>query len=116
MSLELINFIYGAMASGVVGNVTYDGIKALLGVSFGQFLGYVKNDDKKKFQERLDELLESNEKLKNKLMDLKSQSKIVLVESIKELEYSHVEIDKDVDLDSRNSMINLKHSTVKIGK
>ncbi len=72
MSLELINFVYDSIANSVHENGLYDGIKALLGVSFSQFLGYVKNDDKDKFQERLDELLESNKELKNKLMDLKS--------------------------------------------
>jgi len=72
VSLELINFAYDSIANSVQENGLYDGIKALLGVSFGQFLGYVKNDDKDKFQERLDELLESNEEFKNKLMDLKS--------------------------------------------
>jgi len=72
MPLELINFVYDSIANSVHENGLYDGIKALLGVSFEQFLGYVKNDDKDKFQERFLELLESNEELKKELMDLKS--------------------------------------------
>ncbi|TQV61532.1 MAG: hypothetical protein FNT15_09570 [Sulfurovum sp.] len=71
MSLELINFVYDSIANSVHENGLYDGIKALLGVSFGQFLSYVKNDDKDKFQERFLELLESNEELKKELMALK---------------------------------------------
>jgi len=99
MSLELINFVYDSIANSVQENGLYDGIKSLLGVSFGQFLGYVKNNEHDKFQERLAELLVSNEELKKELMALQSGGNI-----------NEVSRNKKTEVDVENQTPNNKNS------
>jgi len=112
MSLELINFVYDSIVNSVQENGLYDGIKSLLGVSFSQFLGYVKNNEQNKFQERLLELLESNEELKNKLMALKNGGNLSEVSGNKTTEInieSRTPNNKSIVKENEDSKVTIKN-------
>lgn len=64
----LITFVWSAIAGGVV----YDGVKAILGNSFQRLADYKANDQKAKFEETLEILLENNDKLRTQLSALAS--------------------------------------------
>ena len=60
---EIVEFVSGAMAGGVVGNTTHDALKAILGSSFDRLFSYLSNNEKAKFEGALEMLLEQNEEL-----------------------------------------------------
>lgn len=68
--MDLMAFTWSAMASGVVGNAAYDGIKVILGNSFQRLADYVSHQQEAKFKETLEILLESNDALRTQLTAL----------------------------------------------
>ena len=66
----LTDFAWNAMAGGVVGNATYDGIKALLGAGFARLSGYAANQQHTEFEIALQAMLETNQALRDSLTQL----------------------------------------------
>ena len=79
MSMDLINFVFGA-ATGVAGNSVYDSIKLILGNNFGQLETFAKNDDTEEFERVLRTVLESNETIKEQLNELLRRQTSVTIE------------------------------------
>jgi len=105
MSLELISFVYDYIKDGVGESV----IKSVLDGAFERLYGYVTSNDKDKFTIALETLLESNEKLKEELLGLKSDKDIT--NSMKEITNTTIEVPKDKTMD--NSFKKIKDSTIK---
>ncbi len=72
MSMDLINFVFGA-ATGVAGNTVYDSTKLILGSTFGKLETFARQDDKERFELVLQTVLETNEAIKQQLDDLLAQ-------------------------------------------
>jgi len=72
MSMDLINFVFGA-ATGVAGNSVYDSIKLILGNKFGQLETVAENDNRGKFEFLLQTVLANNETIKEQLQQLHAQ-------------------------------------------
>lgn len=66
----LTHFAWSAIASGVVGNAAYDGIKALTGVGFARLSGYAANQQHTEFEIALQAMLETNQALRDSLTQL----------------------------------------------
>lgn len=80
---EIIQFVSTSIASGVVGSVAYDGLKAILGSSFDKLSSYLVNDEKAKFEGALEMLLEQNEELKQQIIELQKGNSVTIDNSIK---------------------------------
>ncbi len=105
MSLELISFVYDYIKDGAGESV----IKSVLDGAFERLYGYVTSNDKDKFTIALETLLESNEKLKEELLGLKSDKDIT--NSMKEITNTTIEVSKGTTMD--NSFKKIKDSTIK---
>ncbi|TQV61773.1 MAG: hypothetical protein FNT15_08885 [Sulfurovum sp.] len=105
MSLELISFAYDYIKDGVGESV----IKSVLGGAFERLYGYVTSNDKDKFTIALETLLESNEKLKEELLGLKSDKDIT--NSMKNITDTTIEVPKGTTMD--DSFKEIEDSTIK---
>jgi len=105
MSLELISFAYDYIKDGVGESV----IKSVLDGAFERLYGYVTSDDKDEFTIALEILLESNEKLKEELLGLKSDKDIT--NSMKKITNTTIEVPKGTPI--RNSFDEIENSTIK---
>ena len=64
---DLVAFVWSAVASGVIGNATYDGIKLVLGEGFDRLSSYAEENKKSDFEIALHAILETNEEIRQKL-------------------------------------------------
>lgn len=80
---EIVQFVSTSMASGIVGSVTYDGLKIILGSSFDKLSSYLSSNQKEKFEGALEMLLEQNKELKQQIIELQQGKNIVNDNSIK---------------------------------
>lgn len=80
---EVITFVSTAIAGGVVGNTTYDGLKIVLGSSFDKLSSYLSNNQEAKFEGALEMLLEQNEELKKQIIELQKGNSLTIDNSIK---------------------------------
>jgi len=84
---DIIGFVSSAMASGVIGNAVYDGIKSILGDRFDRFQNYLTDKQQSKFEGALESLLEENAEIKQKLNELMKQhgKEIIRTNNIKNI-------------------------------
>lgn len=61
---NIVEYIYQTMASGVIGNTTYDAIKKLLGYKTKNLEKYISERDFYSFKEEIKVLLKEDEKIK----------------------------------------------------
>ena len=108
---ELVGFVSGAMVGGVVGNATYDGLKAILGSSFDKLSSYLSNNQKEKFEGALEMLLEDETLVKKieELMDGKT-----IDDSFKGLKNSKVDADLGKGAKVTDSFKDNTNSPIKI--
>jgi hypothetical protein len=67
----LISFVWNAVASGLIGNVAYDGIKTILGKGFERLTSYAAENKKHEFEIALHSILETNENIEKQLLQLR---------------------------------------------
>jgi len=67
--MDLINFVQ----SSILGGIAYDAIKKVLGKPFEKLKNYLDNNETDKFQGALEILIESDEEIKNKLLELQQK-------------------------------------------
>jgi hypothetical protein len=67
---EIIQFITNSILGGVIGNTSYDSIKALLGDKFDKLVQYLKENKKETFKIELEKILNENKKLREELLSL----------------------------------------------
>ncbi|MEE9424173.1 MAG: hypothetical protein V3V18_04250 [Methylococcales bacterium] len=79
MSMDLINYVFAAAASGVTGNAAYDSIKLVLGDTFTKLESFAKNDEKETFDLVLQTVLENNKTIKQQLEQLQRGETITIV-------------------------------------
>ena len=80
---EIVQFVSTSIASGVVGNVAYDGLKVILGSSFDKLSSFLSNNQEKKFEGALEILLEQNKELKQQIIELQQGKTAVHDNSVK---------------------------------
>jgi len=104
--------VFKVMASGVVGNATYDSLKVILGSSFDKLSSYLANKQEAKFEGALEMLLE-DKTIAKKIEEL-MEGKII-DNSFKGLTDSKVDADlgkgakvTDSFKDNRNSPIKIR--------
>ena len=66
----LINFIWNAMVTGIVGNAAYDGIRAILAKDFDKLLPFSKDKQKPEFEAALISILARDQKIEQQLSQL----------------------------------------------
>lgn len=66
----LTTFVWQAMAGGVIGNATYDGLKHLLGKGFQRLSDYVHQGQREPFNTALQTLLETSDDIREGLTRL----------------------------------------------
>ena len=76
--MELAEFVFAA-ATGVAGSGVYDGVKLILGQTFGKLEIFARNDDKEKFDLVLQTAIESNEAIKSQLEQLQRGENIQIL-------------------------------------
>lgn len=64
----LLDFTWSALAGGVL----YDGVKKSLGAAYKPLSNYIQNNQKNEFNAALQMLLDTNDEIKNSLLDLAS--------------------------------------------
>lgn len=69
---EILSFVYTAMASGIVGNTTYDAVKVILGNNFDRLNSYLQNQQNSDFETALREILRSNVEIEDSLKKIAS--------------------------------------------
>ena len=95
---ELIEFVSISLVTGVVGNVTYDELKTILGSSFNKLTNYLSNNEKAKFEGALEMLIEQNVNIKQEIEKLQ-KSKIIETKS-----YCLIKDKEDVTINFNNSI------------
>jgi hypothetical protein len=108
---EIMQFVSSSIASGIVGNVAYDGLKVILGSSFSKLSDYLSNNQKVKFECALEMLLE-DETLVKKIEYLMEGKTID--DSFKRLENSEIEADLGKGAKVINSFKDNINSPIKI--
>ena len=73
---DIIQFVSTSIASGVVGSVAYDGLKAVLGSSFDRLSNYLSNNETVKFEVALEMLFEENQELKKQIEQLQQEKEV----------------------------------------
>ncbi len=106
---EIIEFVGKAIVGKVAGNAVYDGLKTVFGSYFDKLSSYLKKGERDKFEASLEMLLE-NEETRVKILDLMSDKNIV--NSIKDIKKSKVDIDKDTKMS--DSVIRVEDSEIRI--
>jgi hypothetical protein len=107
---EIIVFVSTAIAGGVVGNTTYDGLKVILGSSFNMLSSYLSTNQEVKFEGALEMLLEDEsvaEQIKS-LMDGKEINK-----SFIDVKKSKLDIDLGQGGKATDSFKKIYDSTIK---
>ena len=66
----LINFIWNAIVTGMIGNAAYEGIRAILGKDFDSLLRFSKGKQKPEFEATLISILARDEKIEQQLSQL----------------------------------------------
>ena len=79
---EIVQFVSTSIASGVVGSVAYDGLKAVLGSSFDMLSDYLSTNKEAEFNGALTMLLMQNEALKQQIIELQQGKSIVFDNSV----------------------------------
>ncbi len=72
---EIIEFVSSSIVEGVVGDIVYDSLKAILGSSFDILSRYIKNNEDREFKGALKMLLEQNSQLKEEIEKLIQESR-----------------------------------------
>ncbi len=72
---EIIEFVSSSIVEGVVGDIVYNSLKAILGSSFDILSRYIKNNKNEKFEGALEMLLEQNSQLKEEIEKLIQESR-----------------------------------------
>lgn len=108
---EIIIFVSTAIAGGVVGNTTYDGLKVVLGSSFDRLSSYLSTNQEAKFEGTLEMLLEDKTLVKEieALMDGKT-----IDDSFKGLKNSKVDADLGKGAKVTDSFKDNTNSPIKI--
>jgi|SRR3972149_4068308 len=75
---NLIAFVWTTVVNGVVGNATYDGIKAILSISFHRLASYAKENKEREFEIALLSILETNEKIERELSQLREGATLTI--------------------------------------
>lgn len=70
--MELIEFVWGAIGSGVL----YDSVKLILGASCDKLKGFVDENKKDDFTSHLEYIFSVNEEIKKQLEELQKNSEI----------------------------------------
>ena len=108
---EIIEFVYVSMMNGVIGNVSYDGLKIILGSSFDKIKLYLSNNQNEKLERELKILLE-DEVIVEKIRNLMSNT--IIDNSFQRLENSQIDIELGENITITNSFKDNINSTVKI--
>jgi len=109
---EIVIFVSTAIAGGVVGNTSYDSLKVILGSSFDRLSNYLSNNQNEKFKGALEMLLEQNEELKQKIIELQQGKSID--KSFIDIKKSKIDIDLGDEGKTTNSFKKIDDSIIKI--
>lgn len=107
----IIEFVSDAIMNGVIGNISYDGLKIILGSSFDKIKLYLSNNQNEKFKGALEILLE-DEVIVEKIRNLMSNS--IIDNSFKRLENSEIDIELGENIIITNSFKDNINSPIKI--
>ncbi len=72
---EIIEFVSSSIVEGVVGDIVYDSLKAILGSSFDTLSKHIKNNKNERFEGALEMLLEKDSQLKEDIKRLMTEYK-----------------------------------------
>lgn len=75
-NVEIANFLWASISSGVIGNAAYDGIKAILGSAFDRLVGHANAQKRAEFDAAVHAILETNQEIRNTLSSVASGTSI----------------------------------------